>query len=193
MCKQITEPKAFWLLPFDIHGGSRRALTSLCSFKYITCLVGLSAEAFRPNRLFLVPLFLLLLTQYPEGTIELFLSKSAWWGRERGRVALSTIALNVSRPGLRKCHRAWILHAKQTQQPKVSEPSPWPQEDLLNETTLPLHASGVQVTALSRFPLSNQCVIFFFFYRRKRYRLHILAARIVLAGIIDRKACSVGK
>ena len=190
MCKQITESKAFQVLPFDNHGGSRRALTWFCSFKYH--MLGRTVSRSRLNRLFLVPLFLLLLTQYPEGTIELFLSKSAWWGGERGRVDHSTIPLNISRPGLRKCHRAWILHAEQTQQPKVREPSPWSQEDLLNETTLPLHSSGVQVTALSRFPFLNQCVIFFF-YSRNRYRLQILAAQIVLAGIIDRKACSVGK
>lgn len=72
LCQQIPGPSRFLSLTATVAG--RRLGFALL---HITCLQGMSAEAFRLNRHFLVPLFVRLLTQYPEGIIELFLSKAA--------------------------------------------------------------------------------------------------------------------
>lgn len=190
-CKEVTEPKAFQVPPFDSQGGSRRAWLGITLLN-ITCLVGMSAEAFRLSRHFLVPLFLFLLTQYPEGIRGLFLSKSAWWGGVGGSVDRSTVPLDVSLPGLRKCHRAWTLHPEQTQQPKVRSgpvPGPWKTSSMRQPSHFILQESGNSSAQVSSFKSTWD----FFFSSRKMYRLQILAAQIVLTGIIDRKACFVGK
>ena len=124
----------------------------------------MSAEAFRLSRHFLVPLFLLLLTQYPEGIRRLFLSKSAWWGGVGWSVDHSTVPLDVSLPGLRKCHRAWTLHPEQTQQPKVRSgpvPGPWKTSSMRPISHFILQESGNSSAQVSSF--KSTWDYFFFF------------------------------
>lgn len=123
----------------------------------------MSAEAFRLSRQFLVPLFLFLLTQYPEGIRGLFLSKSAWWGGVGGSVDHSTVPLDISLPGLRKCHRAWTLHPEQTQQPKVRSgpvPGPWKTSSMRQPSHFIPQESGNSSAQVSSFKSTWD---FFFF------------------------------
>lgn len=102
----------------------------------------MSAEVSRLNRHFPLPLSLLLLAQYPEDIIALFLSKSAWWGE--GEEDHSAIPLDIPEARPQKGPQSLDSPCRADTTAKSERVPALAQENPLQEAPLPPPSAGVR-------------------------------------------------